>query len=305
MSDPHRQSNIFAGPYVIRNSQLRDDREWLVELQSEPEALLVPVWQTRNLIEQRAGSPVARMLTWQQAAPHVATSEDLILLGEFRSRLCFAFEVTGKIPPPLTADAEFQDLRGIGGLLSGDEAGLLAYARAMIHWRAQHRYCGSCGAPNSSSRSGHLLKCSRCGTQQFPRIDPAVIVLVSRGEGKDERALLGRKAEWPPSRYSTIAGFVEPGESLEDAVAREVFEETGIETARHVYHSSQPWPFPASLMLGFTARALNSTIACRDGELEDARWFSRAELASGQVLLPPLQSISYRLIRDWWQAEPR
>ena len=153
-----------------------------------------------------------------------------------------------------------------------------------------------------SSRAGHVMKCTQCDVQQFPRIDPAIIVLVSHGEGDAERALLGRQATWPPGRYSTIAGFVEPGESLEDAVAREVLEETGIAIEHPLYHSSQPWPFPSSLMLGFMARARTTTIACEDGELEAADWFSRDDLDSGRVLLPPSQSISYRLIEEWRSA---
>jgi NAD+ diphosphatase len=145
-----------------------------------------------------------------------------------------------------------------------------------------------------------MLVCtnSSCRHEQFPRLDPAIIVLVSDGE----QALLGRQASWPVGRYSTIAGFVEPGESLEDAVAREVLEETGIEVDRVEYHSSQPWPFPASLMLGFTAHAVTTGVHLRDQELEDARWFTRAALTSDGALLPPRQSISYRLIEDWFDA---
>lgn len=304
MSGPPRPPNIFAGPYLDRTAHPREDTEWLDALRGQRGALLVPVWQLRNLINPSGGTPTARLLEWPQAAPHVSRSEDLILLGEFRNRLCFAFEITSDAPPSLAVDAEFHDLRGIGGELPGDEAGLLAYARAMVYWRARHRFCGACGAPTASGRSGHLLKCTQCGTPQFPRIDPAIIVLVSGGEGTEERALLGRQAIWPPGRYSTIAGFVEPGESLEDAVIREVLEETGIEATAPAYHSSQPWPFPASLMLGFTARARSTAIACRDGELEDARWFSREDVAMGKILLPPPQSISCRLIQDWLHGSP-
>jgi NAD+ diphosphatase len=137
-----------------------------------------------------------------------------------------------------------------------------------------------------------------CATEQFPRIDPAIIVLVSDGD----RALLGRQASWPKGRYSTIAGFVEPGESLEDAVVREVFEETGIGVQGVRYHSSQPWPFPASLMLGFSATATSRDIVRNDEELEDARWFSRQELAAGAALFPATQSISFRLIENWFDA---
>jgi NAD+ diphosphatase len=139
---------------------------------------------------------------------------------------------------------------------------------------------------------------SACGAEQFPRLDPAIIVLVTDGE----RALLGRQAAWPPGRYSTIAGFVEPGESLEDAVAREVLEETGVVVQDAEYHSSQPWPFPSSLMIGFTARASADALARADEELEDVRWFTRAEIASGTPGLPPPQSVSFRLIEDWYDA---
>jgi NAD+ diphosphatase len=138
-----------------------------------------------------------------------------------------------------------------------------------------------------------------CRHEHFPRIDPAIIVLVSDGA----RVLLGRQAAWPPGRYSTIAGFVEPGESLEDAVVREVAEETGVQVAEVEYHSSQPWPFPSSLMLGFTARASTQEVRLEDKELEDARWFTRAEIASGVPKLPPPLSISFRLIEHWFDAD--
>jgi NAD+ diphosphatase len=144
------------------------------------------------------------------------------------------------------------------------------------------------------------MRCSHdsCRQSAFPRIDPAIIVLVADGE----RALLGRQASWPPGRYSTIAGFVEPGESLEDAVAREVSEETSVRVTDVRYHSSQPWPFPSSLMLGFRARALTHDVRCPDGELEDARFFTINEIGSGAVLLPPATSRSFRLIEDWYTS---
>jgi NAD+ diphosphatase len=170
----------------------------------------------------------------------------------------------------------------------------------MIAWRGRHRFCGSCGATTLPAKGGHVLICTNpeCRHEQFPRIDPAIIVLVSDGD----RALLGRQAAWPAGRYSTIAGFVEPGESLEDAVAREVYEETGIEVDQIEYHSSQPWPFPSSLMLGFTAHALTTEIKKRDDELEDAQWFTRTDLANGRPIVPPNVSISFRLIENWFDA---
>jgi NAD+ diphosphatase len=154
-----------------------------------------------------------------------------------------------------------------------------------------------CGSPTVPTHAGHCLHCSNpsCAQDFFPRIDPAIIVLVSDGE----RALLGRQASWPARRYSTVAGFVEPGESLEDAVAREVLEETGVVVSNVRYHSSQPWPFPSSLMLGFFASAAPSSAVLVGGELEDARWFTREQVTSGEALAPPTQSISWRLIESW------
>jgi NAD+ diphosphatase len=160
------------------------------------------------------------------------------------------------------------------------------------------RFCGSCGCATLPARAGHVLVCTNpsCRHEQFPRLDPAIIVLITDGT----RALLGRQATWPLGRYSTIAGFVEPGESLEDAVVREVLEETGVLVDGIEYHSSQPWPFPASLMIGFRARAVTLEIARRDDELEDARWFTREEVAAGTPVLPPQQSISFSLIEHWF-----
>ncbi len=150
---------------------------------------------------------------------------------------------------------------------------MLALARAMVWWHSRHRFCGVCGSPTLSEEAGHMRRCTNpeCKAMHFPRTDPAVIMLVTDGE----RALLGRNKNFPPGMYSTFAGFVEPGESLEDAVAREVREETGIEVGQVIYHSSQPWPFPANIMLGFHAEAMSSEIAVDYGELEDAKWFER------------------------------
>jgi NAD+ diphosphatase len=219
----------------------------------------------------------------------------------FRDRACFALALDTTATPPVFANAEFQDIRTVIGALDRDEAGLLAYARALVTWRGRHQFCGKCGSPTEARQSGHAVTCSdaECATETFPRIDPAIIVLITDGE----RCLLGRQASWRPGWYSTIAGFVEAGESLEDAVAREVLEETGIHVEHVEYHSSQPWPFPQSLMLGFVARASTTDIFRTDNELEDARWFTRAEIASGFPLTPPPISISGCLIQDWYDSD--
>jgi NAD+ diphosphatase len=229
----------------------------------------------------------------------VAATQDperLVLLGWYEARRCVLVD----LPPEHAVEREgetFAELRPLAAELPAAEAGLIAYARALNLWRANHRYCSRCGDTLLSSRAGHLRHCPACGYESFPRLDPAIIVLVHDGDA----VLLGRQASWAPGRYSTIAGFVEPGESLEDAVRREVHEETGIAARDIAYHSSQPWPFPASLMLGFTAQATAAPPVLHDGELEDARWFSRAELLGGSVGLPPPVSISRRLIDSWLQ----
>jgi NAD+ diphosphatase len=227
-----------------------------------------------------------------------------VLLGWFQDRRCVLIESPHAADDDalfaLTPATRFEELRPLTLVLDEQEAALLAYARALGYWRVRHRYCGNCGSPARAVRAGHVMRCMNadCAQESFPRIDPAIIVLVTDGE----RALLGRQASWPPGRYSTIAGFVEPGESLEDAVAREVYEETGVRVLSSAYHSSQPWPFPSSLMLGFQAFAEAGSIVCNDAELEDARWFTRAQIASGVPKLPPPTSISYRLIQDWFDS---
>ena len=294
-----QQRNIFAGPYLDRAAHLRQDPEWFAAALADERSRAIPVWNSRNLI---AEGDIPRAVFWElsRLPPERRTGEDLILLGRFGETSYFTYEIDSIDPPPTPPGTRFEDLRLVAAVLPIDEAGLLGYARAIVSWRRRHRFCGTCGAKTLSAKSGHVLVCSdpSCRHEQFPRIDPAIIVLVSDGE----RALLGRQASWPVGRYSTIAGFVEPGESLEDAVAREVFEETGIEVDQIEYHSSQPWPFPSSLMLGFTAHARSTEVRLRDEELEDARWFDRADLASNGTLLPPRQSISYRLIEHWFDA---
>ena len=179
-------------------------------------------------------------------------------------------------------------------------AGLFAYAKAILLWHTRARYCGACGSTTERARAGHCRRCSNadCKLEHYPRTDAAIITLVTHGS----LALIGRGAHWPERRFSTLAGFVEPGESLEDALRREVWEEAGIRVGRCQYRSSQPWPFPASLMLGFYAEATTSEIRLGD-ELAEARWISAeqmlAEAEDGKLLLPYPISVSYRLIEDW------
>lgn len=202
----------------------------------------------------------------------------------------------------LQLDARWMDLRSAGSLLPSFDAGLFGYARALAHWQARTRHCPVCGAMLLLVAAGHRGRCTNpdCGTEQFPRTDAAVIMIVTH----DDACLLGRQASWPERRYSALAGFVEPGETLEDAVCREVFEEAGVFVEDCEYHSSQPWPFPASLMVGFIARAATRAITL-GSELQDARWFSPADIVrqvrGGELLLSSSVSVAHRLIEHWLQ----
>jgi NAD+ diphosphatase len=291
---------LFSGPFIDRRAELRDDPDWIATARADAGTRYVVATGAEQLVVG-GDAPDILLLGNEDELVRLADDSMLTLLGWFRGQRTVLIEHTTRFTPP--PGAALRELRPLAPVLQADAAALLAYARALVLWRSRHRHCGVCGAANRRARAGHVMRCSReeCGTETFPRLDPAIIVLVAEPSG--ERALLGRQAAWPPGRYSTIAGFVEPGESLEDAVVREVAEETGVEVDDVQYVASQPWPFPSSLMLGFRAVARTHEIRLRDGELEDARWFSRADLAAGQPMLPPSGSISARLIDGWFRAD--
>jgi NAD+ diphosphatase len=299
--------NFLAGPYIDRRAEAREQEGWWDEARGDPLTRYVLARGTAQLVRGEA-RPEVVFLGGDHPLVQRATRESVLLLGWYRDARCVLVEVDDADASPALDPAaavglpgvRFEELRPLAPLLEATEASLLAYARALSFWRLRHRFCGVCGARNLPIRAGHVMHCTGagCGTDIFPRIDPAIIVLVSDGE----RALLGRQAGWPEGRYSTIAGFVEPGESLEDAVARETLEETGVVVLESRYHSSQPWPFPSSLMLGFMASAAPGSVASGSSELEDARWFTRAEVASGVPMLPPRTSISFRLVEHWFDA---
>lgn len=306
MSQDSLHQNTFSAPAIHRATHRRQDETWLAEQLQAPTTRFVLMWRSKNLF---ADEPTPRLFL---LAPHdlgelAEQTESAILLGAAEGRAYFALDLPPDDEPPgflLTEGRRFRGLRSVAALLDRWDAALLAYAKGMVYWHQRHRFCGDCGSPTKSAQGGHLRVCTNpaCGQHHFPRTDPAIIVLVVSGR----RCLLGRQATWRKGVYATIAGFVEPGESLEAAVAREVQEETGVRIEWARYHSSQPWPFPGSLMLGFTAQAASDAIHLNDGELEDARWFSREEIVaaarSGVMRLPSEVSISYRLVESWFDA---
>ena len=284
--------NVFAGAFVDRSGELRKDADWLTDALTSPDSRFVAVWNEKFLV---GGDPAGTVLLESHQLDGAASENELIFLGIFRNNPTFAIKVDGD-DAPFQELGEFQDLRFLGTVLPPDEANLVAHARALVLWHASQVFCGTCGSAARPGAAGNSRICmnDNCGREIFPRVDPAIIVLVEDGD----RCLLGRQQAWPEGRYSTIAGFVEPGESLEDAVRREVYEETNIRVGKVTYHSSQPWPFPSSLMLGFTAEATTTDIELNDGELEDARWFPREDLLSDFPKLPFRISIARRLVDD-------
>lgn len=308
----------YSGLRLRRTSPLRALDDWRSAVLADANARVLPIWRGRNLIAGwQGGSGDARpddALHLQTLSTGAAERAELVLLGMDGEAPVLAADLSDWSEDEanaLTDGAEFVDLRQVGPALSAQSAALLSYARGMVHWHRTHRHCGRCGAPTSNLRGGMLRRCpdERCGGTAFPRIDPAVIVLVDDGGLHGDgirRCLLGRSASWPKGVYSTLAGFVEPGETLEETVAREVREESGIGIRSVHYRASQPWPFPSSLMLGFHATARTLDIQRHDDELEDARWFSADQLRDagtwgedGDVCLPRHDSIARYLIETW------
>jgi NAD+ diphosphatase len=296
----HARANVFAGLDIDRMAERRDDRLWVEELEraedtrflvldSEGQAFIDdgerPAWMTPVVRAERFGDVPATLLGLADG-----TAWFTLVLDESHAEL-FA-ELAG---------ARRMPLREAGLVLPAFEAGLFAFAKGITHWQRQTRFCSLCGSPTLIVAAGHRAQCTNPDSphMHFPRTDAAIIVIVEDGD----RCLLGRQRGWPAGRYSTLAGFIEPGESLEDAVKREVREESGVEVLHATYHSSQPWPLPASLMVGFTATAKTREIRLRDDELEDARWFTADDIAtgmrSGELGVPPPLSVSYRLIEHW------
>ena len=280
----------FATSSYDRIAHRRLDEDWLAEAWASPRARAITLAGSKVLAD---GS-----VAWRH--PSEVPDGLRVLLGETDEHISFAV-LGGR---ELATDDSWLGLRGLLGVLGEDEAPYVAHAVGLAEWHRSTGYCPVCGAALEATSSGHVLHCPRCGRDQFPRTDPAVIMLIT---DEDDRALLGRQPSWPAGRWSTLAGFVEPGESLEDAVRREVREESGVTVGEVSYVGSQPWPLPASLMLGFTGRATGTDIRVDDDELEAARWWSREDLRkaleTGEVVIPAGVSISRSLVLGWYGEE--
>jgi NAD+ diphosphatase len=289
--------NPYSGGQLDRAAHLREDPDFLARSLTDPASRVTYFWRGQHLLTGR-DTPAAQFLPVHAGVPPA------LFLGLYEGAPLFAHDVSAQDAVPDLGSGEFHDLRGIASLLPAHDAAVLATARGMLHWHATHRFCPSCGGPLKPIRGGWVLHCDACGREQFPRTDAAVIMLVTNGE----KLLLGQSHRFPPEYnfYSTLAGFVEPGEALEDAVRREVFEETGVRVGEVMYHSSQPWPFPASLMLGYYGMALSEDIVLQESEMRDAKWFSAADIENRHQLgfeLPPPDSIARALIDDWLAAQ--
>ena len=294
--------NYFTATPVNRLAEKRTDMAWIEEQLRSETSRFLPLWQGKNLLAKEGlPSPVALNYDAYQV---LEDTEAPILLGEVDGLTYFAVALN-TLSDDLEEFGDWKEIRYEAALISEAESSLAIISKALVHWHKQHKYCGACGSETQSKQAGYMRQCSNesCNQKHFPRTDPAIIVLVHT----DLKCLLARQPSWDAGRYSTLAGFVEPGESLEDAVVREVHEESNIKVGRVFYQSSQPWPFPSSLMLGYLAEAESTDIQLLDQELEHAAWFSKVELVDalhkGTLKLPPEITISYNLIETWFDRD--
>lgn len=295
----------FAGNPLDRASERRRDSAWIAALLDDPAARILPLRELRPLTRGEA----APALDWQHVAPwreSIAHGATLVFLGLGDGRPHFAIDASGADLAP-AADSEPFDARTLAPLLPAGEAAILAEARSLIDWHARHRFCAQCGSPTQVTSAGWVRRCPECKASHYPRSDPVTIMLAVRGEF----GLLGRNRRRPGNRFSCLAGYVEPGETLEEAVRREVHEESGVRVGRVKYLACQPWPFPATLMTGFLCEALSEKITVDPEELAEARWFSREEIrgmvaraATGpddptRLSLPGPVAIAHQICRRW------
>jgi NAD+ diphosphatase len=304
-------TNVFAGNPLDRASYRRPDEAWLAARLADPDSLALAMWNGQPLVEDakdskdpKAGGAQLAYLAAGMAKALAGGAERLLFLGLWKQTAIFAVDIDSDTDPadgPLEGLGRFEDLRAVATRLPAGEAAIAATAKSMFEWRRRHRYCAACGAPSEPVEGGWKRLCPTCGAQHFPRTDPVVIMLPVQAE----RCLLGRQAAWPKGMYSALAGFLEPGESIEEACARELFEEAAVRALSVRYHSTQPWPYPSSLMIGLIATIEAGQPVADNIEIDEVRWFSRDEaraLVAGNhpdARAPGALAIAHQLIRAW------
>ncbi|MBN1407626.1 MAG: NAD(+) diphosphatase [Calditrichaceae bacterium] len=299
------KKNSFSPHFIDKASAERINQDWIDGQLKKSSTKIIPIWQTKVLCKKDDYQQPVK-LTIKDYKKKSPQSDRFVFLGLINGEACFTHQISSEeVAAQLCQknSSEFLDFRKAAPLLSYEDYALLAMARFMVNWNSRHAYCGKCGHKTNTQEGGNVRICSNesCKENFYPSMDPAVIVLVTDGD----KCLLGRQSPWPKNMYSTLAGFVEPGESIEHAVYREVEEETGIQVDNIKYQSSQPWLFPSSLMLGFNASAINNNITLNKSELDDARWYTRKEikeqLEKGLIKMPMSVSIAYSLIKNWYE----
>ena len=297
--------NTFAGNPLDRAGDRRNDPEWLAEQGANPEALALVLWEGRPLLEAE-GEP---RLAWLPMAHARAVALDReLFLGMWKQAPVFAVEIEGSIDPtagPLRGVGVFHEMREAAALLPGPDAAMAGTAKSLFDWRRRHGFCAACGIESQDACGGWKRVCPACATEHFPRVDPVTIMLAIYRGGDEPRCLLGRQASWPEGRMSALAGFLELGETIEEACAREIEEEAGLTVTAVRYHSSQPWPFPSQLMIGLVCEVDSEEAAPDQTELEAVAWLTRDEAraclagAHPTIKAPPRIAIARTLIQAW------
>ncbi len=298
--------NTFAGNPLDRGGDLRQDAAWLDAQAKHPDATAVAFWKGGPLVEDapEGGARLAYLRADLARAAVNGNENHILFLGLWKDAPVFAVEFDGDADPaagPLAGLGRFEELRGVALMLPGPETGICATAKSLFEWRRRHRYCSVCGHASEIADGGWKRVCPSCKVEHFPRTDPVTIMLPVYGD----RCLLGRAPAWPAGRMSALAGFLEPGESIEEACARELKEEAGLIAKRVIYHSSQPWPWPSNLMIGLIAEVENDHAVADQSELEEVRWFTRDEIREmlksefGGVQAAPPLAIAHHLLKAW------
>jgi NAD+ diphosphatase len=299
----------FAGNPLNRASEKRTDTEWIESKRRDPSSLVLPMWRLEPFLLglEKSDPPIELGLLRPGVADSLAgTGAPCILLGLDGDRAIFALDVSEAVDPanvgPLAGLGYFRDARMAAQMVSSKGAAIIGQAKALIDWHQRHGFCPRCGTPTKVMDAGYRRVCGKCNSEHFPRVDPVVIMLAIEGEA----CLVGRGKQFPPGMFSALAGFVEPGETIEEAVRRELMEEASVKVGEVTYYATQPWPFPSSLMIGCFAKAESRDAKVDENELAEVRWLERRvarELIEGKQVdglrVPPPIAIAHHLIRTW------